>query len=165
MKLTITPEWLARQLARGDDSLIGASGTDLAKLRQDVERRSVTPPVLTDVPSQVGQAVRFVREQRGWTQEDLARIADIDVQDIVHIESSDQPEIQPRAVVYLARALGFSQTRLQQLAGHREADTSSNTSGMALKFAARSRPMKTSDAHYESVRALVAVLAEKDKAD
>jgi len=39
MKLNITREWLARWLARADDTTIGAGGSDLQSLKQDVELR------------------------------------------------------------------------------------------------------------------------------
>ena len=166
MKLNITREWLARWLARADDTAIGAGGSDLRSLKQDVERRTVTPPVLADIPSQLGQAVRFVREQRGWSPEDLARIADVDVHDIILIETSDTPELSPRAAVYLADALGFSRTRLQELARLVQPPSEAAPESTPLRFAAiSSGTHKVSDDQYEAVRALVAVLAEKEAAD
>src|SRR5262245_7979903 len=85
MKLNITREWLARQLERIDDSNVGA-GSELSDLKREVERRTVTPPALAGVPNQLGKAIRYVREQRGWSVQDLAKIADVDVEEIAAIE-------------------------------------------------------------------------------
>lgn len=65
MKFQISREWLERRLAQGDDADIGAGGTPLEQFKKDMEQRTVTPAVLTDVPTELDKDVRFVREQRG----------------------------------------------------------------------------------------------------
>jgi HTH-type transcriptional regulator, competence development regulator len=167
MKLNITRAWLEKWLATtGGDSEVGAGARDLAHLKNEVTRRKVTPPALAGASNQLGKAVRFVREKRGWSVNDLARAADVDVAEIEQIESSESPELAPRTAIYLADALGFSRTRMQQFAGHLTAKEGLHAANAEYRFAARSKGTgEISDSEYDAIRALVAVLGERDPKD
>lgn len=153
-------EWLARKLAHADDTVAAAGGSSLDELRRDTQVRTVTPTVLETVPTQVGQVVRYVREQRGWSQQDLADLADIDEVEIVRIESDYDVILSPRSVVNLARVCSFSTTRFQQLANHVTVHSAASNQP-ALRFAARSANIGSLTAgEFDAVRALVDVLSE-----
>lgn len=153
-------EWLTRKLAHADDTAAAAGGSSLEELRRDTQARTVTPTVLATVPTQVGQVVRYVREQRGWSQHDLADLADVDEVEIVRIESDHDVTLSPRTVVNLARVCSFSTLRFQQLANH-VALHSAASNQSTLRFAARSANIGSVTAgEFEAVRALVDVLSE-----
>jgi transcriptional regulator with XRE-family HTH domain len=167
MKLKITRAWLEKWLAAtGGDAEAGAGTSGLEHLKKEVTRRKVTPSALAGASSQLGKAVRFVREKRGWSVNDLARAADVDVAEIERIESSESPQLAPRTAIYLADALGFSRTRMQQFAGHLTVREDLQAANSEYKFAARSKGTgQISDAEYDAIRALVAVLGERDAKD
>jgi transcriptional regulator with XRE-family HTH domain len=157
-------DWLARKLAKNDDTGAAAGGTSLEELRRDAEARTVTPTVLAEVPTEIGKVVRFVREQRGWTREELAELADVDEGEIVRIETTVGHQLAPRTVVNLATVCGFSTFRFQQFANH--VVMRDERSELAeLKFAARSRSVsEVTQEELHAVSALVAVLSEKAQA-
>lgn len=134
MKFGITKEWLARKLAQADDTAAGAGGTDLERLKKETEGRTVTLTVFAETRSELGKVVRFIREQRGWSRQELADIAMINADDVAAIETQADYSLPPRAV-YLADALGLSRIRLQELVGHVRRDTSASND-MELRFAA-----------------------------
>jgi transcriptional regulator with XRE-family HTH domain len=162
MKFRTTEKWLRRMLSISGDSEAGAGGTTLEELKKDVETRTVTPSVLTDVPTGLGQIIRFVREQKGWTRADLARSASLDEAEIESIEKNSEFQPSPRAVVYLADALGLSKERLKEAVRFVVPKAESKARPQALKFAAQSRAESAvSEEQYEAIRQLVEILAEK----
>lgn len=159
MKFEISREWLLEKLAHCDDTNVGASGTSLTEFKKDVEQRTVTPAVLTDVPTEFGKTIRFVREQKGWTRSELAELADIDEAEIVSIETSAQFDPTPRTVVQLADVCHFSRNRFIQLANHRTLASNEST----IRYAAKSGSTATvTDIEYEAIRALVEVLSKQE---
>lgn len=162
MKFRFTATWLARHLAHADDSIAAAAGTTLEELARDAERRTVTPAVLADVPTEFGKVVRYVREQRSWSRSRLAELADVDELEIESIETKVGYDPKPRTVVQLADTLSFSRARLQELAGHIRPKQRSAVSDVRLPYAAHSRPSDTiSEDDFETIRALVRVLSER----
>ena len=158
MKFEISREWLLEKLAHCDDTKVGAGGTPLAEFKKDVEQRTVTPSVLTNVPTELGKAVRYVREQRGWTRSELADLADIDEAEVESIETKIDFDPKPRTVTQLADACHFSRERFIQLAKHRSKLAANEPS---VRYAAKSNGTDTvSDAEYEAIRALVEVLSK-----
>lgn len=57
MKFTFTQEWLERKLAHCDDANVAAAGTSFGNFKKDVEQRTVTPPILSSVPTELGKVV------------------------------------------------------------------------------------------------------------
>jgi transcriptional regulator with XRE-family HTH domain len=165
MDLKITREWLMNRLSQNSDSDVGAGSHNLTHLKNEVTRRTVTPQALVGATSQLGKAVRFVRERRGWSVEDLARAADVDATEILQIESAEIPTLSPRTAIYIADALGFSRTRMQQFAGHLAVNDAQATA-TEYRFAAKSKGTSAiSDSEYDAILALVTVLGERDSKD
>jgi transcriptional regulator with XRE-family HTH domain len=162
MKFKITRDWLARRLEHADDSTAAAGGTSLGELEKEAQRRTVTPAVLAEVPTEIGRVLRFVREQRGWTRSTLAELADVDETEIAALETEIEHEPSPRTVIYLADALGFSRTRFQELVGHVTPRSGSSIGVTRLRFAAHSKASgPVPDEQFEAIRALVDVLSTK----
>lgn len=162
MNFKITKDWLERRLAQSDDANAAAGGTSLADLQRDAEARTVTLSVLAGVPNEIGRVVRFVREQRGWSRNELAELAQIDEEEVIKIESIASYEVAPRTAMHLADVCGFSRTRFQQLARHTAQTPDISRSIQEYRFAANSKGVnEVSDDEFEAVRALVDVLSEK----
>lgn len=163
MNLTITKEWLLRKLSEADDSFAGAGGTTVEELKMDAQRRTVTPGVFVASNSQLGMVICYIREQRGWSRSQLAQIASISESEITALETDPKCVPSPRAVIYLADALGLSRERLKELVGFvRPKTKAANDDGRALKFAANGRNIGcVSPEEYEAVRALVEVLTDE----
>jgi len=158
MKFEITREWLEEKLALCGDTNVGAGGTPLEQFKKDVEQRAVTPSVLASVPTELGKAVRYVREHNGWTRTELAELADIDETDLEAIETCSAYDPKPRTVTQLADVCGFSRARFIRLAGHRSQLAANESS---VRYAASSNGAETiSNEEYEAIRALVEVLSK-----
>ncbi len=163
MKFEQIRDWLARK-AHIEDSCVAAGGVSLDELRHDAEARTVTPAVLADVPTELGRVVRYVREQRGWSRSEIADLADVDLKDVVQIETVVGYSPGPRTLTHLADACGFSRQRFQQLAMHVVPREQSIAGTVQLAFAARSKGLSSiSPSDFESIRALVEVLQEKSQ--
>lgn len=159
MKLVVTQQWLASKLARCDNACIGAGGTSIEQLAQEVARRVVTPAVLADVPTELGKVVRYVRENHGWTRGDMAELADIDEAEVIKIETLKDFDPTPRTVSRLADVCHFSPSKFRELAGHAKQRQSMGEA--ELRFAARSKRVDAVDANeFDAIRALVAALSE-----
>jgi transcriptional regulator with XRE-family HTH domain len=154
-------DWLARKLEHADDSEVGSGGTSLAALREDAGARTVTPGALADVPTEIGKAIRYVRERRGWSRCELAELADIDESDVLTIETSPHPVVAPRTVSNLARVCQFSTQRFQLLANHIALHESTAANDASVRFAARSGNISSvTRQDLEAVRLLVVSLSE-----
>jgi transcriptional regulator with XRE-family HTH domain len=159
MKFEISREWLLEKLAQCDDTNVGAGGTSIEQFKKDIEQRTVTPSVFADVPTELGKAVRFVREQKGWTRSELADLADIDEAEVESIETRNDFDPKPRTVTQLADACHFSRERFIQLAKHRTMLAANESS---VRYAAKSNGTESvSDDEYQAIRALVEVLSKQ----
>lgn len=158
MKFEMSKEWLARKLAHCDDAYAGAGGTSPEEFKKDVEQRTVTPAALSGVPTELGKAIRFVREQKGWTRAELADLADVDEAEVELLETQKDYNPKPRTVTQLADACHFSRRKFIELAGHRSARAANDST---IRFAANSGDLcSISDDDYEAIRALVEVLSQ-----
>jgi len=155
-------EWLARKLSHADDTGVGAGGTSLKDLQKDVQARTVTPAVLSGVPTEVGRVVRYIREQRGWSRRDMSNLASIDEVEVDRIETLAGYEPAPRTLMNLADLCGFSPQRFQQLARHIVMHQEHTIDAATVPFAAQSRhPGSISHDEFEAIRVLIEVLSEK----
>lgn len=158
MKFEMSKEWLVNKLAHCDDGSVGAGGTSLEEFKKDVRQRTVTPATLANVPTQLGKAVRYVREQKGWTRAELAELADVDEAEVTLLETRRDFNPTPRTVTLLADACHFSREKFIQLAGHRSMDAAND---MSVKFAAKSGNLGSiTNDDYEAIRMLVEVLSQ-----
>lgn len=161
MKLQISREWLERKLQQGEDADVGAGGTSLGQFKKDMQQRTVTPAVLSKVPTELGKVLRFVREQRGWTRSELADLADVDEAEIEAIETHTTYDPAPRTVGQLADACHFSRIKFIELANHR-LEVAANDS--VVRYAAKSKgTASVTDDQYELIRTLVDVLSQGDE--
>jgi transcriptional regulator with XRE-family HTH domain len=167
MKLHITKEWLERKLAEALDNNASAGKADeqsLQEIKNDAERRTVSPTVFVEACTQLGKVVRYVREQRGWSRQELADITSMDLSEIVAIETAQTYEPTPRAISFLADALGLSKERLKELVGFTVHKGRQAANDQQLRFAAKSRNLeKLTDDQYDALRALVEVLQDKNQ--
>ncbi|CAN7581755.1 helix-turn-helix transcriptional regulator [Acidovorax sp. LjRoot38] len=158
MKLQISREWLEHKLQQDDDANVGAGGTSLEQFKKDVQQRTVTPAVLAKVPTELGQVVRYVREQRGWSRSELADLADVDESEINALETQTHYDPTPRTVGQLADACHFSRVKFAELANHR-LEIAANDG--VVRYVAKSKGTDAvSDDQYELIRALVEVLSQ-----
>lgn len=157
MKFTFTQEWLERKLTHCDDANVAAAGTSFDCFKMDVEQRTVTPPILSDIPTELGKVVRFMREQKGWSKADLAQLADVEESDIDSIETTAGYYPSPRTVICLADACKLSRDKFIQLAQHRQSQGANETH---LRYAANSGDINSvSDEEYSAICALVDTLS------
>lgn len=86
-----------------------------------------------------GKLIEVARRKSQWSQEELAKAADIDLAEVVNIERDLDFQPQPRTVYQLAQCFGYQPARLLELSGL----TTSRTAPLqmaAIQFAARSEP-------------------------
>lgn len=62
--------------------------------------------------SLVGERIRTLREGKGWSQGELARLANVASQTVMRIENGDTPQPTQHTVERLARALGVDYVAL-----------------------------------------------------
>lgn len=158
MRFEVSREWLAKKLALCDDGNVAAGGTSFEQFKKDIEERTVTPSVLSNVPTELGKVVRYVRERKGWTRAELAELADIDEAELELLETQSNYDPRPRTVVQLADVCHFKRDSFIELAKHRlKAANGDNF----VRFAAKSKSTESvSDIEYEAVRALVEYLSK-----
>ncbi len=160
MNFRTDAKWLERQLARGDDEQVGTVGTSLDDMKRDIDRRSITPATIATAPTEIGKVVRFVRERKGLSRQELAAVAQITEQEVEALETAKDVRPSPRSLVNLADALELSRSRMTELAGYVQKRKSS--APMQERFAAQSKRIDSiSDDEYETIRALVDVLSQK----
>ena len=106
-----------------------------------------------------GRLIEFARRMQGLSVEKLAEQADIDLAEIVDIETAETIVPQARTVFQLAEVLKLPQGRLLEVAGL--ATPRPEINNAALKFAARSEPTsQLSTAEREAFEEFVKVLVE-----
>lgn len=160
MNFRTDARWLERQLATADDEQVGTLGSSLEELKRDIDRRSITPATISAAPTELGKVVRFVRERKGWSRQELASASQITEDEIEALETKADASPSPRALIKLADALDLSRSRMTQLAGFVNRRESALMTGE--RFAAQSNRIDTiSDDEYETIRALVEVLSQK----
>jgi transcriptional regulator with XRE-family HTH domain len=160
MKFRTDAKWLERKLAIANDEVAGANGTSLEELKRNIDRRSITPGTIAAAPTELGKVVRFVRERKGLSRAELAEVARISEIEVTSIETQPDATLSPRALINLSDALELSRNRMKELAGF--VRNRSVSSSREERFAAQSNRIDSiSEDEYETIRALVEVLSEK----
>ena len=145
------PEWL-REMAEFEDSCrsisVGGMAADFGILG------AISP----QAPGVFGRFVEYARRAMGLSVEQLAEKADVDLAEVVEIETQHNVVPQLRTVYQLANALKLPAGKLAEVAGL--ATPRPEISHAALRFAARSEPTATlsqteREAFEEFVKALV----------
>lgn len=162
MQLKVTSEWLDRKLKKVDDSSVGVGCMTREEFAREAEAQRVTPSAI-ESDNQLGRVVMFVREEKGWSQERLADLADIEKSEIISIETISSFVPKARTIYRLAQTLNFSHKKLMELVGLMEANPGVTEQKDAYyRFAAHSRHVSelTGD-DYDTIRTLVEVLSDK----
>ena len=76
------------------------------------EHKFLTPMEMA-MPLRFGTELKKIREQRRWTQSDLAAHAKVSLSTIQKCEASDVPSLHWRNFIAIAEALGLSEAQLE----------------------------------------------------
>ena len=136
MKFTFDKNWLEKNADRDDSFEIAAGSFSFDPL--PLGEASADGP--TAIPA-FGRLVNLCRRKHGWTIEDLAATARIDLKEALRIEHETNYAPGPRTVYQLSTALGLPRERMLQLSGN----TFVRDLGLgeqALRFAARSESVE-----------------------
>lgn len=144
--------WL-RRMADAEDKCVSVSVGGLA------HDFGMFQPTVAETPRVFGRLIEYARRERGMSVEALANAANVDLAEIVAIETEHDALPKPRTVYQLAQVLKLPASRLTELAGL--AQPRRSLSEAAVRFAARSEPTtKLSDDEKEAFEEFVKVLAE-----
>jgi transcriptional regulator with XRE-family HTH domain len=144
--------WL-RRMADAEDSCPSISVGGLA------QEFGMFQSSTTGAPKVFGRLIEFARRERGLSVEALANAANVDLAEIVAIETEHDALPKPRTVFQLAQVLKLPASRLTELAGL--AQPRKSLSEAAVRFAARSEPTtKLTEDEKEAFEEFVKVLAE-----
>jgi transcriptional regulator with XRE-family HTH domain len=136
MKFTFDKEWLQNNADRDDNLEIAAGSFSIDQL----------PPMEGDPSGRAtvlafGRLVNLCRRKRGWTIEDLASSARIDVSEAIRIEHDASYVPGPRTVYQISTALVLPRDRMLQLSGNMLV-RDRGLGEQAVKFAARSESVE-----------------------
>lgn len=135
MELKIQREWLAKMAEKEANGIISVGG--LVSL---AEKASKEQAVCATERSALSQLVQWQRRKLRLTIEALAKQADVDLEEVLTIESGDGA-LEARTIYKIAEALKLPATKLMTLAGLvTERDPSLGNA--ALRFAACSAPIE-----------------------
>ena len=160
MKLEIRKEWCVRMAQLEGDAEIGAG-----RLAVDpVFDGEVIPVAAGDEEGSnvaFGRFVRLMRRQRGLTLERLADDADVDMADLVEIESKPHHKPELRTAYQLANYFKVPRSGFLQVAGL-TGPKDTKLFDEAVRFAARSEPTAAlTSEESAALEAFVAVLSEQ----
>lgn len=145
-------DWL-REMAELEDS---SSSVSVGGLANELELLPATPSESQRV---FGRLIEFSRRQKSLSVEQLAELADIELAEVVEIETQEGVVPQVRTVFQLAQVLQLPSTRLMEVAGLSTPRQEINSA--ALRFAARSESTaKLSENEQTALEEFVKVLVE-----
>jgi HTH-type transcriptional regulator, competence development regulator len=158
MKFDFSKEWCRKSAELEGNAEVGAGCPDVG---QD---RPVTDTVDFAVSARLafGRFLQLMRRNRGFTPEQLAVRADIDLQEIVSIEGDVRYVTEPRTVYQLALVFSLPEKRLMQLAGLTHAQDP-KFAQQAVRFAAQSESVeKLNLEERRALESFIALLSSKD---
>jgi transcriptional regulator with XRE-family HTH domain len=146
------PEWLSR-MADAEDRCpsvaVGGLAQELGMLHSSTG----------EAPKVFGRLIEYARRARGLTVEALATSANVELAEVVAIETEVNVVPLPRTVYQLAQVLKLPAATLSELAGL--AQPRKVLSEAAVRFAARSEPMdKLSEDERVAFEEFVKVIVE-----
>jgi HTH-type transcriptional regulator, competence development regulator len=161
MKIERSKGWWMTRARREGDAVIGAGLLAFDPV-PDARPENVQLAAVEETRIAFGKFVNLMRRRRGFSMEELARVADLDASELLVIEDDVHYVPEPRTVFKLAETFAVSQRLLMQLAGLAAA----NDVGFrqeAVKFAARSEAVqKLTPEESSALEAFVAVLSEQE---
>lgn len=146
------PDWL-RRMAEAEDRCesisVGGLAADTGAFR--------TPA--TEPPRVFGRFLEFARRERAMSVEALAESANVDLAELVAIETEKLQSPTPRTVYQLAMVLKIPPETMSEIAGLTQ--PRSAVSEAAVRFAARSEPTaKLTEGERHAFEEFVKVLVE-----
>ena len=160
MKMEISQEWCMRMAQLEGDAEIGAGRLAIDPVF-DGETTSAVAGDDEGPNIAFGRFVSLMRRQRGLSLEKLADDADVDMTDLVEIESDPHHKPELRTAYQLANYFNVSRSSLLQVAGLTE-PKDARLFGEAVRFAARSEPMTAlTPEEGAALESFVAVLSEQ----
>lgn len=164
MRMDRSKDWWLARARREGDAVVGAGLLAVDPVPDERPSRVASPaPVAADETRiAFGRFVNLMRRRRGYSVEQLARAADLDLSELLVIEDDLRYVPEPRTVFRLAQTFDVPQQRLMQVAGLAAA----NDDGLreeAVRFAARSESVqKLTREEAQALEAFVAVLSERE---
>lgn len=159
MKIDVTKDWCMTMARREADADVGA-GLIAADPIFDGEA-ALDDLVREESRLAFGRFVKLMRRGRGWSIEQLAENADIDVGEIMSIEEDAHYFPEPRTVYQMASIFSVSQGRLMELSGLSKPKDVTFVEE-AVRFAARSESIEAlSKEEQAALDGLISVLSEK----
>ena len=160
MKIEVSKDWCLRMAQQEGDAEIGAG-----RLATDpvFDGKRIPPDVDQEEGPNVafGRFVNLMRRQRGMSLERLADIADVDMADLVEIESNPYHRPELRTAYQLANYFKIPRAGLMQVAGL-AAPKDARVFSEGVRFAARSESTaKLTPEEGAALEAFVAVLSER----
>ena len=160
MKIEINKEWCMRMAQFEGDAEIGAGQVAIDPVFDG-------DPVPVETSDEKGPSVAFgrlvnlMRRRRGMSLEQLSDDADVDVADLVEIESDPHHRPELRTAYQLANYFKVSRSGLMQVAGL-AAPKDARLFDEGVRFAARSEPTaELTPEEGAALEAFVAVLSEQ----
>src|SRR5689334_14844732 len=117
MKLERSKRWWLARAAKEGSSAVGAGLLSLDPQHEEQEERVQQPSPAEDARIAFGKFVELMRRRLGFSVEQLAQEANLDVSELLVIEDDLHYLPEPRTVYQLAQTFKVSQQRLMQLAG------------------------------------------------
>ena len=160
MMMEISKEWCMRMARYEGDAEIGAGQLSIDPVFDN-------DPVTTDTSGEEGPNVAFgrfvnlMRRRKNMSLEQLANDADVDMADLVEIETDPHHKPELRTAYQLANFFQVSRVGLMQVAGL-AASKDSTLFDEGVQFAARSEPTaELTPEEGAALEAFVAVLSEQ----
>jgi transcriptional regulator with XRE-family HTH domain len=156
MRFNTDPEWLKKQAALEDNCFVSVGGLVLAveDLEQQAQRVNAVHTAFVNL-------LNLTRREYKLTWEQFSQKVDVDLAELMGIESDENYKPTPRTVTKIAQFIHVPAEKLFILSGLARA-RDIQFEEAALRFAARSQPVKelTSEEH-EALKEYVKFLCER----
>jgi HTH-type transcriptional regulator, competence development regulator len=156
MRFNTDPEWLKKQAALEDNCFVSVGGLVLAveDLEQQAQRVNAVHTAFVNL-------LNLTRREYKLTWEQFSQKVDVDLAELMGIESDENYKPTPRTVTKIAQFIQVPAEKLFILSGLARA-RDIQFEEAALRFAARSQPVKelTSEEH-EALKEYVKFLCER----
>ena len=155
IKMNTNAAWLRAKADEEDNGIVSVGGLVCALAKGEAESKAHLAGRVA-----LAKLVELRRRQYRLSAEDLAKKADVDLEDIVSIERGEGTVPEPRTMYRLAQALELPEPGLLELAGLVQAkDARFRTA--TVRFAARSEPVANLlPQEQEALEEFVGLLAE-----
>lgn len=155
IKMNTNAAWLRAKADEEDKGIVSVGGLVCALAKSEEESKAH----LTERVA-LAKLVELRRRQYRLSAEDLAKKADIELEDLVSIERGEGTVLEPRTIHCLAKTLELPEQRFLELAGLVQAKSASFRKA-TVRFAARSEPVANLlPQEQEALEEFVKLLAE-----